>query len=265
MILSQLRLPFRHFGVGEGYSTLEGVNPHELLKRLFTSFAGSQRRSPLPSKPKRVLVAGFDAFDNLDANPSQIIVETLDSSIKLPGRKGEVLLDPIVLPTCCNKAWSKLKRKMDANKGAYDAVILTGVAAKRMKISLERFALNIRDYRIKDNGGHQYVDQLIEKGAPDAVKTALSIAAISKTLAKSGVLCEVSNHAGTFICNEVYFKCLRYQEKQRHSAQVLFVHLPLPNTYARLYRAHEPNRPTNREPGIALMRAAVEQIIVKSV
>lgn len=219
----------------------------------------------MPSKPKRVLVAGFDAFDNLDANPSQIIVETLGSSIKLPGRKGEVLLDPIVLPTCCNKAWSKLKRKMDANKGAYDAVILTGVAAKREKISLERFALNIRDYRIKDNGGHQYVDQLIEKGAPDAVKTALSIAAISKTLAKSGILCEVSNHAGTFICNEVYFKCLRYQEKQKHSAQVLFVHLPLPNTYVRLNRGRKLERPALKERGIDLMRAAVERIIVKSV
>ncbi len=219
----------------------------------------------MPSKPKRVLVAGFDAFDNLDTNPSQIIVETLDSSIKLPGRRGEVLLDTLVLPTCCNKAWSKLKRRLDANKSAYDAVILTGVAAKREKISLERFALNIRDYRIKDNGGHQYLDELIEVGAPDALKTGLSIAAISKTLVKNGVVCEVSNHAGTFICNEVYFKCLRYQEKQTHSAQVLFVHLPLPNTYARLYRALEPNRPAKREPGIALMRAAVEQIIVKIV
>lgn len=221
----------------------------------------------MPSKPKRVLVAGFDAFDNLDANPSQMVVETLQSPFKLPGRKGEVLLDTLVLPTCCNKAWTKLKRKLDANKDAYSAVILTGVAAKREKISLERFALNIRDYRIKDNSGHQYLDKLIEKNAPDALKTTLSVASISKLLTKSGVLCEVSNHAGTFICNEVYFKCLRYQEKQRKSAPVLFVHLPLAKTYAKQHNEQNRNRrsPRGKASGIELMRIAVEQIIQQAV
>ena len=219
----------------------------------------------MPSKAKRVLVAGFDAFDNLDANPSQTIVETLESPLKLPGRKGEVLLDALVLPTCCHKAWSKLKRKLDANKNTYDAVILTGVAAKRKKISLERFALNIRDYRIKDNSGHKFVDEPIEKGAPDALKTTLSVAAMSKTLTRKGILCEVSNHAGTFICNEVYFKCLRYQEKQPKRASVLFVHLPLARTYAKRYKEQNAKRATTRASGISLMRAAVEQIIEQTI
>ncbi len=62
----------------------------------------------LAIQAKRVLVAGFDAFDKLDANPSQTIVETLGTSIKLPGRKDEVLLDTLVLPTCCSKAWASL-------------------------------------------------------------------------------------------------------------------------------------------------------------
>ncbi len=218
----------------------------------------------MPSKPKRVLVAGFDAFDNLDSNPSQIVVESLGGSIKLPGRKGEVLLDTLVLPTCCNKAWGKLKRKLDGNKDVYDAVILTGVAAKREKISLERFALNIRDYRIKDNGGHQYLDELIEKGAPDALKTGLSVAAMSKTLAQNGVLCEVSNHAGTFICNEVYFKCLRYLEKQAKPANVLFVHLPLPRTYSKSLKAAKLAKSAAKGHGITKMLDAVEQIIALS-
>jgi pyroglutamyl-peptidase len=209
-------------------------------------------------------VAGFDAFDNLDSNPSQIVVEALGSSIKLPGRKGEVLLDTLVLPTCCNKAWGKLKRKLDGNRDAFDAVILTGVAAKREKISLERFALNIRDYRIKDNGGHQYLDELIEKGAPDALKTGLSLAAMSKALAQNGVLCEVSNHAGTFICNEVYFKCLRYQEKQANPAKVLFVHLPLPRTYSKSLKAAKLAKSEAKGQGITKMLNAVEQIIALS-
>ncbi len=219
----------------------------------------------MPSKQKRVLVAGFDAFDKLDANPSQTIVETLGTSIKLPGRKDEVFLDTLVLPTCCNKAWGKLKRKMDANKNEYSAVILTGVAAKREKISLERFALNIRDYRIKDNGGHQYLDELIEEDAPDALKTPFSVATMSKALTKNGVVCEVSNHAGTFICNEVYYKCLRYQDGQRHPAQVLFVHLPLPATYSKSLKALKKGATTSKLSGIKHMTLAVLQIIDQAV
>lgn len=215
----------------------------------------------MPSKQKRVLVAGFDAFDKLDANPSQTIVETLGTSIKLPGRKDEVLLDTLVLPTCCNKAWGKLKRQLDANKNEYSAVILTGVAAKREKISLERFALNIRDYRIKDNGGHQYLDELIEEDAPDALKTSFPVATMSKALTKNGVACEVSNHAGTFVCNEVYYKCLRYQDEQRHPAQVLFVHLPLPTTYSKSLKALKNKPATGKASGIKHMTLAVMQII----
>lgn len=226
---------------------------------------GKSEDNHLPSKQKRVLVAGFDAFDKLDANPSQTIVETLGSSIKLPGRKGEVLLDTLVLPTCCNKAWGKLKRQMDANKNQYSAVILTGVAAKREKISLERFALNIRDYRIKDNGGHQYFDELIEEEAPDALKTSFPVAAMSKALLKNGVVCEVSNHAGTFICNEVYYKALLYQEKLKQPAQVLFVHLPLPKTYAKQYKTQKTKRLPIKVAGIDLMRIAVEHIIEEAI
>ena len=226
---------------------------------------GKSEDNHLPSKQKRVLVAGFDAFDDLDANPSQTIVETLGASIKLPGRKDEVLLDTLVLPTCCNKAWGKLKRMMDANKNEYSAVILTGVAAKREKISLERFALNIRDYRIKDNGGHQYLDELIEKDAPDALKTSLSVATMSKALAKNGVVCDVSNHAATFICYDVYYKALANQEKLKHPAQVLFVHLPLPKTYAKQYKAQKTKRLAMKVPGIDLMRIAVEQIIEQAI
>ena len=222
----------------------------------------------LPSKPKRVLVAGFDAFDKLKANPSQTIVETLDKAIKLPGRTEQVLLDTLVLPTCCNDAWSKLQHSLDSNKDEYSSIILTGVAALRKKISLERFALNIRDYRIKDNSGHQHLDELIEEGAPNALRTGLSVASMEKLLIQNGVVCEVSNHAGTFVCNEVYYKCLRYQEKLKRPAQVLFVHLPLPNIYFREFMAVRPRpKPKGVPPkptGIDLMRNAVGQIIEQS-
>lgn len=215
---------------------------------------------PLPSKQKRVLVTGFDAFDRLKSNPSQTIVETLGNYIKLPGSRGEIVLDTMVLPTCC-KAWAKLKRQLDANSGVYTAVILTGVAAKRQKISLERFALNIRDYRIEDNGGHKYEGLAIANSGPDALKTGLSIDTFSKSLTKNGSLCEVSNHAGSFICNEIYYKCLLYQGNQPSPADVLFVHLPLPRTYVQTLKSLKSQSSSSKSSGIELMKLAVEQII----
>jgi len=223
----------------------------------------------LPSKQKRVLVAGFDAFDKLDANPSQTIVETLDASIMLPGGREQVQVDTVVLATCCIKAWAKLKRKMDANKGGYSAIILSGVAARREKISLERFALNIRDYRIADNSGHQFEDSPVEKGGPAAMTSTLALKYMSKALTKKGVACEISNHAGTFICNEIYYKCLRYQEGKRSPASVLFVHLPLPKTYVKSVKAAKNKQASlagkGKIEGISLMRSAIELIIKFSV
>lgn len=213
----------------------------------------------MPSKQKRVLVTGFDAFDKLKSNPSQTIVETLGGSIKLPGSKGEIFVDTMVLPTCC-KAWTKLKRQLDANRGIYGAIILTGVAAKRDKISLERFALNIRDYRIEDNGGHRHLDEAIVKAAPDALRTDLPLAAISSKLTKTGAPCEISNHAGTFICNEMYFKCLLYQQEEPSPSPVLFVHLPLPKTYSTTLKSLKTPSKTKRS-GLEVMSGAIERII----
>ena len=215
---------------------------------------------PLPSKQKRVLVTGFDAFGGLKSNPSQTIVETLNDSIKLPGRTGEILVDRMVLPTCC-KAWTKLKRQLDGKRGVYSAIIMTGVAAKRDRVSLERFALNIRDYRIEDNGGHKYEGLAIANSGPDALKTGLSIDSFSKSLTKNGAPCEVSNHAGSFICNEIYYKCLLYQGDQPSPADVLFVHLPLPRTYVQTLKSLKSQSSSSKSSGIELVKSAVEQII----
>jgi hypothetical protein len=58
---------------------------------------------------------------------------------------------------------------------------------------------------------------------------------------------------------------LSYQEKLKHPAQVLFVHLPLPKTYAKQYKAQKTKRLAVKVPGIDLMRIAVEQIIEQTI
>lgn len=97
---------------------------------------------------------------------------------------------------------------------------------------MERFALNIRDYRIADNQGHQPADEPVIAGGPDARKTSVRLSALLAKLQLHGYLIEISNFAGAFVCNDVYYRCLAYQENHAHLLGALFVHLPPPAEYA---------------------------------
>lgn len=47
---------------------------------------------------------------------------------------------------------------------------------------------------------------------------------IASELSQRGCPCSVSNDAGCFVCNYLYFKCL--QEAQKSGVAALFVHVP---------------------------------------
>lgn len=83
-------------------------------------------------------------------------------------------------------------------------VITVGQAAGRTGISPERVAINVDDFRIPDNGGNQPIDEPIYEDGPAAYFTTLPIKAITRKLQENGVPCQVSNTAGTFVCNHVF-------------------------------------------------------------
>ncbi len=67
---------------------------------------------------------------------------------------------------------------------------------------------------------------------------AIALATFMNVLDSS--IANVSNHAGTFLCNELYYRCLRAQQKAKKSPSVaLFVHLPCPEQYQATLRNSE--------------------------
>ncbi|MBS1956003.1 MAG: pyroglutamyl-peptidase I [Cyanobacteria bacterium SZAS-4] len=170
------------------------------------------------------MITGFDAFGKHSTNPSQRIAEQLPEEFKIPRSNLSVEIDTLVLPTCCKQSWRLISKQLA--KSDYSSLILVGLAGGRKRISLERFALNIRDYGIKDNSGHQYDGTEIYAGEPDALKTDLPLVEMRNALRKKNFPTEVSNFAGSFICNEVYYQGLRYKEKTGALNSVLFVHVP---------------------------------------
>jgi pyroglutamyl-peptidase len=202
------------------------------------------------------LVSGFDPFDNDQYNPSQEVVESLPSEISL--KNGTLLVRPVILPTCCEGGWQALQKAYN-EAGEPALVLLTGYAARAHRIRLERFALNIREYRIADNAGHKPMEEYIDRHGPEAVRTTIPIAELSKHLQELGYYAQVSNHAGSYVCNETYYRALRVlQGKSNKDTAVLFVHFPLPELYA-----DEADDGQGTEPDLALRKENV-QILSKA-
>src|SRR5580700_2556880 len=88
-------------------------------------------------KTRTCLITGFDSFGNNPFNPSEVLVQSLPDQIDY--KSGELLIRSAVLPTCCTRAWTKLRAMM--RKTEPDLVLLTGLGQRRERLSLERFAL----------------------------------------------------------------------------------------------------------------------------
>jgi pyroglutamyl-peptidase len=84
-------------------------------------------------------------------------------------------------------------------------VLCTGQAGGRTAISLERVAINVNDARIPDNAGAQPIDGPVVAGGPDAYFSTLPIKAMLVSLLLEGINAEVSQTAGTFVCNHVFY------------------------------------------------------------
>ncbi len=178
-----------------------------------------------------IIVTGFEKYADFSYNPSQLAVESLPDEITLAQDMEPISLTKLVFKSCCEDARDALGARLAALDDDPAAVILSGLAPTRDRINLERFALNIRDYRLADERGHQPAGERIDAAGPDAIRTDLPLRAMAQLLVGRGFLCEVSNHAGTFLCNEIYYRALRAAQLTGRRRASLFVHLPLPESY----------------------------------
>jgi pyroglutamyl-peptidase len=202
----------------------------------------SNRASLLQSKqsgknerPSRVrcIVTGFNTFGSNTGNPSELVARALPDHVKVPGFEAPIVLQNVVLPTCCNGAWDLLQPILADTRYAQTILIMLGqgLTTPRARPNLERVALNIRHYRIQDNYGHTYDEEEIQPG-PLALKTEFPLPALVEHLKKLGLPAKTSHHAGTFVCNDLYYRCLAYQTEHGNPALTFFMHIPKVDAYA---------------------------------
>jgi len=166
----------------------------------------------------RILITGFEPFGGQSINPSWEVARALEG-LHLP----QAQVQAIQLPCVFAQASSALGRALD--EIGPDIVLALGQAEGRSDISVERVAINIMDARIADNAGAQPIDQAVVAGGPAAYFSTLPVKHLVARLRAAGFPASVSQTAGTFVCNQVFY-ALQHALAGR-SVRSGFVHLPL--------------------------------------
>jgi pyroglutamyl-peptidase len=164
-----------------------------------------------------VLVTGFEPFGGSPVNASEEAVR------RLPAGLDGVRITTTVLPCVFEEAPRTLDRLIAAERP--DVVIAVGEAGGRSSVDLERVAINVDDARIPDNAGESPIDVPVVDGAPPAYFSTLPIKAATAAIAAVGVPASVSNSAGTFVCNHVFF-ALMHMVAGMDGVRAGFVHVP---------------------------------------
>ena len=165
----------------------------------------------------KIIVTGFDPFGGEKINPSIECVKAL------PDIEGVELIR-LELPTVFKESAKRLNEVINDVKP--DAVLSVGQAGGRAGITMERIAINVDDARIPDNISQQPIDEAIQLDGEAAYFTTLPIKRIVKAIREAGISAEVSNSAGTFVCNHIMYQALFAATKADKPFKAGFMHIP---------------------------------------
>lgn len=167
---------------------------------------------------KKILVTAFEPFDGRSENPSLRVMRALKAPAGSRLYRG-------VLPVSGRAVQKKISSLIA--KCRPDLVISLGLAAGEAAVRVERFAVNIADYRIKDNAGWEPEGKKLDDGGPAAYAVTADPLKLAAAVRRAGVPAYVSNHAGGYVCNTLMYAALRAIELSGLPARYAFIHLPV--------------------------------------
>ena len=169
--------------------------------------------------PPRVLLTGFTPFEGESTNPSWDAVRAA-AAAPLDG----VELHIAELPCVYGGSITALRATIAEIRP--DVVVCVGQAGGRPDITVGRGALNVDDARIPDNAGAEPIDEPIVPGGPAAYFATLPIKACVAAVRAAGLPASVSNTAGTFVCNHVFYGLAHLIATELPQLRGGFVHVP---------------------------------------
>jgi pyroglutamyl-peptidase len=176
-------------------------------------------RRPRPGGTQRViLVTGFEPFGGEALNPSWEICKRLPREIA--GRRVETLLVPCEFRTAIEVVAEAIEQH------GPEIVVSLGQAGGRSQVGVERVAINVDDARAPDNAGQQPIDEPVAENGPPAYFSTLPVKAMVAAMRAANVPAELSNSAGTYVCNHLMYGVLHFAAASGNAARAGFIHVP---------------------------------------
>jgi pyroglutamyl-peptidase len=181
-----------------------------------------------------ILITAFEPYDRWQENASWLALVALTREMPVGPR-----IVTRRYPVDFNEVRKRLADDLAAN---YDVALHLGQAPGIGRIHLEAFGLNV--------GGHsgQSPDEfqpLVPDGPP-AYRSSLPLADWAAKIRELGIPCQVSHHAGTFLCNAVLYLTHHLVAQERLKTRAAFIHLPLAPSQVLTERQDWPSLPSDR-------------------
>lgn len=163
---------------------------------------------------KRVLVTAFEPYDIWTANASWLAL--IELTRDLPSN---LAITTRLYPVNFTTIRERLEEDLSDN---FDVAIHLGQDPGSTAVQLESTAVNVAS---EPDSGNDY--RLLVEGGPPAFQADLGITQFAGVLESSGLPVRISHHAGTFLCNAVYYLSNFICKTHGWKTKSLFIHVPL--------------------------------------
>ena len=168
---------------------------------------------------KNIVLTGFEPFGGSHVNPSILACKHYNNQII-----SDYNIIAIEIPLRFREIKNQIEEIIIQEEPA--AVICTGQSSRPV-ISLERVAINIADLvKSAYNCGSKPEDEILEKSGPAGYFTKLPIKLIKNNLEESKIPCEISNSAGTYGCNQIFYHLMHFIYTNDIDIPAGFIHVP---------------------------------------
>ena len=159
-----------------------------------------------------ILITAFEPFGGAETNITQSVLSLVLDSL------ADCAIEKVCLPVSFRRAPIVLREAIATYSP--DLVIMLGQFPAGENIRLERFAINMMDSSKPDNDGYIPNEETIYAHQPLALQTPLPIKELVLFCTDNVLPVQISNSAGLYVCNRVYYEALHLQQN------ALFVHVP---------------------------------------
>ncbi len=167
----------------------------------------------------KIIITAFEPFGGDNINPTVKILE------QIPDYLYNHRVIKTTLPVVYNHAFDRLLTLIDKHQPKL--ILELGLAKGRSHVNLERIAINVSDATIADNLGTVLKGETIVKNGADGLFSSLPLKKIIKKTKEKKLPVQLSNSAGGYVCNNLFYHTLHHVKTYNMKTLVGFVHVPM--------------------------------------